>query len=57
MLENHRKVVTWSIPNLLWADIPKTDIENKKRNEYPTEFFRKFNHTKIVEYVKTVQAL
>jgi hypothetical protein len=57
MLENHRKVATWSIPTLLWANVSKNDIENKKRNDYPPEFFGKFNHTKIVEYIKTVQAL
>jgi hypothetical protein len=56
-LAEHRKVVTWSIPNLLWYGVPKDDIENKRRNEYPAEFFRTQNRSKIVEYCKIMYSL
>lgn len=51
-LADHRKVVTWSIPNLLWYGVTKNEVENKLRNEYPADFFKHANRSKIIEYCK-----
>jgi hypothetical protein len=56
-LADHRKVVTWSIPNLLWYGVTKDEIENKRRNEYPAEFFKHANRTKIIEYCKKMLSM
>lgn len=56
-LAEHRKVVTWSIPNLLWYGVSKDDVENKRRNEYPAEFFKNQNRSKIIEYCKIMYSL
>jgi len=49
-LADHRKIVTWTIPNVMWYGTSRDDIENKRRNEYPHEFFKKANQEKIIKY-------
>lgn len=56
-LTEHRKVVTWSIPNVMWYGASRSDIENKKRNEYPPKFFEKATRETIINYCKIMLSM
>jgi len=56
-LADHRKIVTWSIPNVMWYGATRDEIENKRRNEYPQDFFRNANQEKVLKYCKIVLSM
>lgn len=46
----HRKILTWAIPSMLWQGFSNDVIENRLRKDYPSNLLASYHTSKLKEY-------